>query len=417
MNDRHKRHMPFLPGAAAILLSALCSSPALSTPIVETVISAIRPSGADGAVNVDLRLLNGEPTATAMTLPPRIEAEVTIDGQVVHAWLERSFGSPATVQIPAGGFSRAQYRLRLPASSLSQRHASLSIIGWAAPTVAFDIPSAPGVAQADARSAALAPDAGPPDTKAVAPAPSDRSAGNAFLANLSAYEPIYAVYGPGTNTEARIQLSFKYQLFGYRAQQGKARSLLDGLYFAYTQRMFWDVGEKSSPFRNVDYQPELFYLSPPLALSSGTTLSAQGGLRHESNGRDGTASRSLNTVYIAPMAAIPLSGGYRLTLAPRLWLYAGDLDGNPDIRRYRGNTGLFAEVGEDDGLRLSTSTRFNFGSGKGSFAADISYPLNRVIGGGPDFYLFGQSFVGYGENLLDYNRRTTRLRIGVALVR
>ena len=60
---------------------------------------------------------------------------------------------------------------------------------------------------------------------------------------------------------------------------------------------------------------------------------------------------------------------------------------------------------------------FNFGSGKGSVAADISYPLSRVLGGGPDFYLFGQSFVGYGENLLDYHRRTTRLRIGVALVR
>ncbi|QWT14383.1 phospholipase A [Sphingobium xenophagum] len=409
--------MPFRPRTAAILLSALCSSAALGTPTVETFISAIRPSADVGAVDVDLRLLNGEPAATAMTLPPRLEAEVTIDGQVVHAWLERSSGSPATVRIPAGGFSRAQYRLRLPASSPSQKHASLSIMGWAAPPVAFDIPSAPRIAQAYACSTGLASDAGPADAKAVAPAPSDRSAGNAFLANLSAYEPIYAVYGPGTNTEARIQLSFKYQLLGYRAQQDKARSLPNGLYFAYTQRMFWDVGAKSSPFRNVDYQPELFYLSPPLTLSSGATVSAQAGLRHESNGRDGTASRSLNTVYVAPMAAIPLSGGYRLTLAPRLWLYAGDLGDNPDIRRYRGNTGLFAEIGKDDGLRLSTSTRFNFGSCKGSVAADISYPLSRVLGGGPDFYLFGQSFVGYGENLLDYHRRTTRLRIGVALVR
>ena len=32
-------------------------------------------------------------------------------------------------------------------------------------------------------------------------------------------------------------------------------------------------------------------------------------------------------------------------------------------------------------------------------------------------HFFGQSFVGYGENLLDYNRRMSRLRIGVALVR
>ena len=75
------------------------------------------------------------------------------------------------------------------------------------------------------------------------------------------------------------------------------------------------------------------------------------------------------------------------------------------------------EVGEDNGLRLSTSTRFNFGSGKGAVNADLSYPLPRLLGGGPDLYLFAQSFYGYGENLLDYNRRTRRLRIGVALVR
>ena len=117
------------------------------------------------------------------------------------------------------------------------------------------------------------------------------------------------------------------------------------------------------------------------------------------------------------MAAIPLGGGYRLSIAPRLSLFVGDKSDNPDIRRYRGNTGLFMEVGEDNGLRLSTSTRFNIGSGKGALSADLSYPLRRILGGGPDFYLFGQSFIGYGENLLDYDRNTRRLRVGIALIR
>src|SRR3546814_4124934 len=111
------------------------------------------------------------------------------------------------------------------------------------------------------------------------------------------------------------------------------------------------------------------------------------------------------------MSASPLGDGYNLSLAPRRSFYVGDRSDNPDIRRYRGNTGLFMEVGEDEGLRLSTSTRFDFRSGKGAISADISYPLRRILGGGPDFYLFGQSFVGYGENLLDYNRRMSRLRI------
>lgn len=54
---------------------------------------------------------------------------------------------------------------------------------------------------------------------------------------------------------------------------------------------------------------------------------------------------------------------------------------------------------------------------KGSISGDLSYPLRRLLGGGPDFYLFAQSFTGYGENLLDYNKRVSRLRLGVALVR
>src|SRR3546814_12881928 len=92
----------------------------------------------------------------------------------------------------------------------------------------------------------------------------------------------------------------------------------------------------------------------------------------------------------------------------------GRLSDNPDIKRYRGNTGLFAEIGEGDGLRITTNTRFNFGSGKGAIDADISYPIDRLIGGNLNFYLIGQAFTGYGGNLSDYNSHMTRLRNGRA---
>jgi outer membrane phospholipase A len=181
--------------------------------------------------------------------------------------------------------------------------------------------------------------------------------------------------------------------------------------------MFWDLAAKSSPFRNIDYQPELIYIAPSMTLENGLSLSAQAGIRHESNGRDGVASRSINSLYLGPMAAMPLAHGYSLTVMPRLAVYIGDKSDNPDIVRYRGHAGLFMEVGEAEGLRFSTSTRFNFGSGKGAVNADLSYPLPRLLGGGPDVYLFAQSFHGYGENLLDYDRRVSRLRIGLAFVR
>ena len=148
--------------------------------------------------------------------------------------------------------------------------------------------------------------------------------------------------------------------------------------------MFWNLGADSSPFRNIDFQPEVFYLSPSVSLAGTTTLSGQVGLRHISNGRAGDSSRSLNTVYFSPMAAFSLGDDRRLIIAPRAWFYAGDLSDNPDIRRYRGNTELFVQIGEEEGLRLSTTTRISLSSGKSSFAADLSYPLRRIISGAPD---------------------------------
>src|SRR3546814_8015654 len=69
--------------------------------------------------------------------------------------------------------------------------------------------------------------------------------------------------------------------------------------------------------------PELFYLLPAQQLDHGFALGGQLGLRHESNGRDGAVSRSLNTLYIQPVATMPL-GDYTLSFGPRFWIYTGD---------------------------------------------------------------------------------------------
>lgn len=404
----------WLMGAAAVCAGTMAHA---ATP-VEILVSDAGRHDSNGAVLVELRLLNGNAAAQTVALPDRIEARIDRAGAPPAAvWLQRRADVPATLIVPPGGFGRAAYRLPdTPEAQLDG--ALLSIPAWhTRPTMVAMRPAAQAEQLADASSPAPLPATDEPRITEAAPPPADRSVGNAFLDNLSAYEPIYAVYGPGTNSEARIQLSLRYQLFGTRQAEGLPRSWREGLNFAYTQRMFWNLGAKSSPFRNVDYQPELLYLTPSTTLSSGITLSAQGGIRHESNGRAGDVSRSVNSLYIAPMAAISLGGGYRLSVAPRLWTFVGRRSDNPDIRRYRGNSGLFVEIGKDDGLRLSATGRFSFSSGKGALGADLSYPLPQLWDGSPDLYIFAQSFVGYGENLLDYNRSMRRLRLGFALVR
>lgn len=396
--------------AAAVIALA---SPAHAQQQIEMVISGAGQRDENGAILVDLRLLNGTSEEAALALPDKVEGVIRVGGSDHNIWLERTVDGSPNLSLAAGSFARARYRI-VPPPDLPLDDALLTVPAWGAAQVTIALrptPEIPRLAQG------AAPSEDGSGRTLAAPPSADRAAGNAFLGNLSAYEPIYAVYGPGTNSEARLQISFKYQLFGTRRAEGLPRSWRDGLHFAFTQRMFWDLGAHSSPFRNIDFQPEIFYLTPSATLSNGMSISVQGGLRHESNGRSGEASRSINSLYIAPMAAIPLGSGYNLSIAPRLSLFVGDKSDNPDLRRYRGNTGLFVEVGEENGLRLTTSTRFNFSTGKGAIAADLSYPLPRLLGGGPDFYLFGQSFTGYGENLLDYDRRTTRFRIGVALVR
>src|SRR3546814_20685851 len=104
-------------------------------------------------------------------------------------------------------------------------------------------------------------------------------------------------------------------------------------------------------------------------------------------------------------------GKYTLSLGPRLSFYVGSLEDNPDIKRYRGNTALFAQIGQDDGLRLTTNTRFNFSSGKGAIDAELSYPLDRIVASSLNLSDFGPGFAGSGHNLLDSYPKTTLLHI------
>ncbi len=385
-----------------------------SAAAVQTVISTGSVADSSGRATVELSFLNsGDPVR--FEPPARLSADLDVSGHHGTVTLERE-GNVTPTMLAATSFARATYTVALPAGT---RAATLSLAngaGFALPLARDDTPaqlaaeSAPPLTQPADRT-------GPPGTNKVVVVEQSfgsprADTGNAFLGNLSAYLPIYAVYGPGTSTDAKIQISFKYQLFG---KAGAAHSWFERIDFGYTQRLYWDLGATSAPFRNVDYNPELMYVVPAPARLAGVAFGGTGGIAHESNGRDGTASRSTNYLYIQPVATLTV-GDYKLSVGPRLWTYVGDLGDNPDIVRYRGNTGLFAEIGRDNGLRVSTNSRLNFGSGKGAFEAEVSYPLNRWLKS-LNLYVFGQGFTGYGENLLDYNRHANRLRIGVGLVR
>ena len=387
---------------AAALVAASVVSGVQAAATVQPVISGVSPA-VDGRLDVDVLLTNaGVSDAPA---PDSIAVTTHLAGRDAATTLLRI---GATTAIRPGGFASLRYRSAQPIDGAG---AAVLSLGTASGGYAFAM-------TADQSKVAVGtpPTSGPPSDVApgtIAARDNAPMPGNGFLGNLSSYGPIYAAFGHGTDSDGKLELGFKYQLFGRAGDP--VSHWYDGIHFAYTQYMYWDVGHDSAPFRDVNYQPELLYIYRHPADGHGDVFGAQGGFLHQSNGRGGDASRGYNLLYIQPQAELPL-GRWTVSVAPRFYAYVIDRSDNPDIARYRGHQSLAVSIGEQDGIKLSTVSRYNFGSGKGSVDADLSYPLTHIWHDLP-LYVVVQGFTGYGEDLLDYDRKQTRLRVGLGIVR
>src|SRR3546814_20005759 len=133
--------------------------------------------------------------------------------------LERAIPSPKQTSQP-GGFEQAKYLLRLPAESRVRGAMILSLTTDGAQGYAFSPPDP------KARNMASKTEARQPAVKAyladlASQSPSAQpDRGNAFLGNLYSYDPIYLVYGPGSSVYCRVQIRFKYQVFGTPGADG-----------------------------------------------------------------------------------------------------------------------------------------------------------------------------------------------------
>jgi outer membrane phospholipase A len=234
---------------------------------------------------------------------------------------------------------------------------------------------------------------------------------------LGFHEPMYFVVGGDKPSGARYQLSFRYRLFDGQGVVAETFPLVRGLYFGFTQTSLWDLASDSKPFRDTSFRPSLFYqwkISNPLV---GDTLALAAGYEHESNGRDGTDSRSIDTLFARADLRYHLPDGRTYVgVEPKVLTYI-DKDDNPDITRYRGYGQLGLRIGRDDSLVLSTILRRGT-AGVGSTQFDLSYPLRRSIFSGVGAFVHLQYFNGYGQTLLDYDEsRHPQIRVGVSIVR
>jgi phospholipase A1/A2 len=250
----------------------------------------------------------------------------------------------------------------------------------------------------------------PPSVAAATPS-------SRFLSALSTYDPVYFVVGTRGRTNAKFQFSFKYRFFTEDGPLVQHVRFLKDLYLGYTQTTLWDLESDSAPFYDTSYKPRLFYLNEDAWEwpERKMTLGIEGGIGHESNGKSGLDSRSINIAYVKPVLTLGDPQGWHWVIAPMLVDYL-DKEDNPDIADYRGYVDLKVSFGKEDQLQLTGLFR----KGEQGFSSqlDLSYPLRTVALGNLNGYLLLQYFNGYGESILDYNRRfPAQLRLGLMVVR
>ena len=206
------------------------------------------------------------------------------------------------------------------------------------------------------------------------------------------------------SVETKFQISLAkplfYDVFGLR----------ESLVAAYTQTSWWQITKTSAPFRETNYQPEIFLnFASPKYLEQIGVKNLKFGLLHESNGRDGTNSRSWNRAYVQG----DLVYG-DLTISPRVWSVIGEKNDNKEILNYIGHGDLRLSYKLNDqifSLMLRNNLHFDK-TNKG--AAEISY-MFPIFSSGVYGYL--QYFTGYGESLIDYDRHTDKVGLGFVILK
>ncbi len=228
--------------------------------------------------------------------------------------------------------------------------------------------------------------------------------------NRGVYDEFDADLSDGlTKNEVKFQFSAKVQ-----ANQRDLLLRNDAIHFALTLEAWWQLysSQLSSPFRETNYTPEIFYVKPVNRVLGGAAQFSFG-LRHQSNGQGRVLSRSWNRLvagarYERDSVLIAAETWYRIPERSKNEPDDVKGDDNPDIEDFVGYGSL--RLGwRGDLMEASTSIRGNPSTGKGGIELQLSFPLFNRFRGLVEYYN------GYGESLIDYDRFQQRVGVGVLL--
>lgn len=379
----------------------------LAAEIALTLMPPAGPVSRLSHIPIDLVGINGGSIEVPFEVPATISGRLSGVGGDWPVTLAAAATAPGSVA--PGGFAVRRYRLTVPPDAAGR---AILEVGWPGSAPLSAVITVRGAGEADPATAIT------PLGEIGAAAPVASSLARTFAGRFMPNQPIYFLYGDAEQA-AKYQFSFDYRLGALR-WGGASRPQLSTLRLGYTQRSLWDIDAASSPFYDTSYMPEVAVVTdamvPEDGISGFTWMGLRASYQHESNGKDGDDSRSLNRFYLRPRFIIGSFDSWFLVMVPELHAYVGGLSNNPRLKDYRGYGNMQLYISYRNGPTL----RFNGWAGEdfqnASYQFDFTYPL-RLSWMNIETYFQVQYFNGYGESLRNYDRKSDAVRFGLSLVR
>ena len=223
---------------------------------------------------------------------------------------------------------------------------------------------------------------------------------------ISLWKQNYIVTGFATNapvskytSDVKFQLSLALRLWSIKDK-------ID-IFATYSQRSVWDIYQKSCPFRETAYNPGFW-----VSWHTSDKVRLLFGIEHESNGIGNSDSRSFNYATVACLYE-PLD---HWRFGARAWYgyFHHDEDLYQGYFRDRGVMQVWGTFHtRNERLQVTALVNPTVTFAKYNVQVEASWKMAKRGDWLPA--LFVQYCYGYGETMIDYNRRSSKIRIGISL--
>lgn len=201
----------------------------------------------------------------------------------------------------------------------------------------------------------------------------------------------------------KFQVSFMYDITKIKKSHF--------IFFHYTQVSFWNIGQESNPFAEINYQPGILY---NYKLNNRYLNDFRIGIFHESNGESEDRSKSLDIGFQTYLLKeFKLKDFTFNTILRIFYVPESSLEENPEYHDYMGYHNLFLELRYKEWGCVELKTQGFIIEGKGAIQIGI---VSHSLLDFKNYFtprLYIQWYYGYGESLINYSTKSNSLRLGI----